>query len=424
MSNFRQIMDLEGDGLGLDRIGTFLDQFLDGVTGDVRKLLIVPPDITRLHSRAGWIAAYLYKRLSSHLDAWVLPALGTHFPMTREQCSLMFGEAIPYDRILPHRWRHDCLCPGEIGGDTMAGLSHGRLQMPVQVMVNKAVVGGEFDMVLSLGQVVPHEVVGMANYTKNIVIGLGGPDVINKSHFLSALCGIESILGSVQNPVRTLIDRVFDTFIRPKVDVRFIMTVVESGEAEDRIRGIFEGAQNDAFHAAASLSTRYNIHQLGQPVHRAVVYLDPQSYHSTWLGNKAIYRLRKAMADGGELIVIAPGLNSFGEDEEIDRLIRKYGYCDSAAVMEKVTEQADLAGNLSAAAHLIHSSTEGRFRVTYAPADSLGEQAIRQVGYDYLPADEAIRRYQPHQRKAGYQVLDHGEEIYFVPNPAAGLWEV
>jgi hypothetical protein len=92
--------------------------------------------------------------------------------------------------------------------------------------------------------------------------------------------------------------------------------------------------------------------------------------HSTWLGNKAVYRTRMAMADGGELIILAPGVKEFGEDHEIDRLIRKYGYRGTPATLAAVKANEELRNNLSAAAHLIHGSSEGRFNSPTAPAIS------------------------------------------------------
>src|SRR3990172_7027781 len=134
------------------------------------------------------------------------------------------------------------------------------------------------------------------------------------------------------------------------------------------------------FSRAADLSLRVNFTLLDAPLKKVVVYLDPSEFKSTWLGNKSIYRTRMAMADGGELVILAPGLKEFGEDPEIDRLIRKYGYRGTPATLAAVQANPELANNLSAAAHLIHGSSEGRFRITYCPGSQMRAEAIRSVG--------------------------------------------
>ena len=160
---------------------------------------------------------------------------------------------------------------------------------------------------------------------------------------------------------------------------------------------------------------------LDEPLKKVVVYLDPLEFKSTWLGNKSIYRTRMAMADGGELIVLAPGLKEFGEDAEIDRLIRKYGYRGTPATLAAVKANAELRDNLGAAAHLIHGSTEGRFRVTYCPGH-LTQKEIESVNFSYAGLKPMTRRYDPSKLKSGWNTLPDGEKIFYIPNPALGLW--
>ncbi|NOR33304.1 MAG: D-mannonate epimerase, partial [Bacteroidales bacterium] len=142
---------------------------------------------------------------------------------------------------------------------------------------------------------------------------------------------------------------------------------------------------------------------------------------STWLGNKSIYRTRMAIADGGELVVLAPGLKEFGEDAEIDRLIRKYGYQTTPEILKAVKENTDLQENLSAAAHLIHGSTEERFSVTYCPGH-LSKEEIEAVNYQYEELDEMTARYDSGILKEGFNTMPDGEHIYYISNPALGLW--
>ena len=158
---------------------------------------------------------------------------------------------------------------------------------------------------------------------------------------------------------------------------------------------------------------------------KVVVYLDPAEFKSTWLGNKSIYRTRMAIDDDGELIVLAPALIEFGEDKEIDRLIRKYGYFGTPATLKACDENVELRNNLSAAAHLIHGSSEGRFSITYCPGKSpenLTQAEIESVGFNYADIDAIIAKYNPANMHDGYNIMSDGEEIFYISNPALGLW--
>ena len=160
------------------------------------------------------------------------------------------------------------------------------------------------------------------------------------------------------------------------------------------VRGLFVGDDLECFRLASELSVQCNIILLDRPIRKAVVYLDPEEFHSTWLGNKAIYRTRMALADGAELIVLAPGVKQFGEDPTIDRMIRKYGYYGTPATLEKVRNNPELAAELSTAAHLIHSSSEGRFSITYCPG-ALSREETEGVGFRYARSAAPSRLIRP-----------------------------
>jgi hypothetical protein len=201
----------------------------------------------------------------------------------------------------------------------------------------------------------------------------------------------------------------------------YVQTVV--GRAADgglATRGVFIGDDAACFERAAELSLQVNFEMMDRLLRTVVVYLDPQEFHSTWLGNKAIYRTRMALADGAELIILAPEVKEFGEDRTIDALIRKYGYHGTPATLEAVAKNADLAADLSAAAHLIHGSSEGRFRITWCPGH-LTREEVQGVGFAYGDLNEMQRRYDPEKMRDGFNSVD-GEEIFFVSNPGLGLW--
>ena len=401
-----------------DELGAFVRDLADEVAATgARRVLLVPPDQTRFHSRAGEIVAELYGLLAGRVDRVdVMPALGTHQPLGPAESRLMFGDAIDPASLLQHHWRDDVTTIGELPAEEVDEVVGRGLGLGLQFTVNRALVDGSYDLVVSVGQVVPHEVAGFGGYTKHVSIGLGGGETIQRSHFFSAVYGIEETLGRVDAPVRRLLDRGFDRFLEPRCRVLFVLTVVEARHDRPILRGIFVGEGGTrsqggvAFRAAAALSAEVNIETLATPFRRCVAYLDPLEYRSTWLGNKAIYRTRLAMADGGELFIIAPGVTRFGEDPVVDALIRRHGYHGREAALQAMADDPELAANLAAVAHLIHGSTEGRFTVTYAPGPELSRADVEGAGFRYLALDEALERFP----------LDTVD----IPNPGLGLWRI
>jgi nickel-dependent lactate racemase len=184
---------------------------------------------------------------------------------------------------------------------------------------------------------------------------------------------------------------------------------------------LFIGRERKVFEEAVALAQQKNLTYVDEPLKKVVVYLDEREFKSTWLGNKSIYRTRMAIADGGELIVLAPGVHKFGEDERNDELIRKYGYVGRDRVLELTKTEEDLQNNLSVAAHLIHGSSDGRFSITYA-VDKLTKEETEQVNFIYADYNEIIKKYDPKKLKDGFNTLPDGEEIYYISNPALGLW--
>ncbi|WP_017446599.1 lactate racemase domain-containing protein [Gayadomonas joobiniege] len=404
-----------------DDLKIILDKFIAEKAQQAKRVLILPPDITRFYSKAGFISAYLYQQLKNQAEVYFLPALGTHDPMTDKEIELMFGPDVPKDRFVPHRWRTDVKKFGEISGQRIAELSEGKLDYSMDVAANKLLDEGNWDLIVSVGQIVPHEVIGMANYTKNILVGTGGSDTIHKSHFLGAVYGMERIMGQIRTPVRNALDEGFDQYLR-HLPIEFILTVLGSKNDKLALQGVFCGNQADTYTQACKLSQRLNLNLLDKPIKKAVVYLEPGEFKTTWLGNKAIYRTRMAMADDGELIVLAPALHRFGEDMEIDALIRKYGYKTTEETLQAVKDNPELANNLSAAAHLIHGTADKRFKVTYCPGDGVSQAEIESVGYEYCHYQEMIKQYPLDKMKDGWNTLASGEEVFYVSNPALGLW--
>jgi nickel-dependent lactate racemase len=386
--------------------------------GPRRRVLAIPPDFTRLHSKAGVLTGAVERHFGAALED-VLPALGTHAAMDGHQIRSMYPE-VPPEKFRIHRWRTDVETIGTLPASFVSEATEGIWDQPWPAQLNRLIWNGGHDLILSIGQVVPHEVAGMANGAKNLFIGCGGAAGINESHFIGAAYGMERMMGRADTPVRRLLDEALRRFCS-HLDIIFVLSVI-GADAEGRLvtRGLFIGAGTEPFERAAALALQVNVRLLDEAPKRIVVWLDPDEFKTTWLGNKAIYRTRMAIADGGELVVMAPGVRGFGEDPEIDRLIRSYGYRTTPAIMQAVKTQADMRDNLSAAAHLIHGSSEGRFTITYCPGH-LSRTEIEQVGYRWRGLEDARLQYPTGRLHEGWNTLN-GERIYFVSKPALGLW--
>lgn len=406
-------------GIDAGTQAAFVDRFLDRLRscyGPLRRVLIVPPDFTRRQSGAGELTCELFHRLSPSTHVEVLPATGTHRPMSAEERRELFP-AIPDQLFHEHDWRRSVERVGEVPASVLHDLSEGRLDFSVPVELNRTLAGGRWDAIISVGQVVPHEVAGMANYTKNIFVGLGGCAMIHASHYLGAVHGMERLMGRADNPVRRLLSQAAATVHLP---IAYLLTVRSRGDAGMVTRGLFAGDDDTCFLRAAELSRQVNVSLLDHPPDKVVVYLDPREYRSTWLGNKAIYRTRMAIADGGELIVLAPGVDRFAEQPEIDALVREFGYRGTDHVVEAVRSNKALASNLAAAAHLIHGSSEGRFTITYAPG-GLAREQVEAVGFQFTELSTLLRRFDPAACRDGWNESG-GERFFYVSNPGAGLW--
>ena len=405
------------NGISEAQLKEALQQSLEG--RDLKKVLIIPPDFTRMYSYAGKITAIYYELLKDRCHVDIMPALGTHFPMTEEEWVAFFGEGIPFDRMLVHNWRTDVVKLGEVPASFVSEVSEGLVNNSIDVEVNRCLMDPSYDLVLSIGQVVPHEVVGMANYSKNIFVGIGGSSMINSSHMLGAFYGMERIMGKDFSPVRRVFDYAEENFLS-KVPLLYVLTTTTNQGDDVTLHGLYIGRERANFEAAVKKSQEINLTHMPQRLQKVVVYLDPREFKSTWLGNKSVYRTRMAIADGGDLIVLAPAVSQFGEDPENDKLIRKYGYVGRKRVLELVEENEDLKNNLSTAAHLIHGSSDDRFKITYCTTQ-LTEEEVRGANFGYIPYEQAAAKYDPSKLVDGFNTVD-GEEIFYISNPALGLW--
>lgn len=411
----------ELNGVSDGQLNSMLDELVAQYSG-IRKALIIPPDYTRCFSYAGIITQKLYSRLQGvHVD--VMPALGTHMAMSEEELNKFFGDVVPRDRIIIHHWQTDTVRLGYVPAEVCAEISGGLFPEQIDVEVNHLLVDGGYDVIFSVGQVVPHEVVGMANYSKNIFVGTGGREMINKSHMLSAICGMEKALGVTDSPARKVYDYAQQHFVDGKIPMVYIQTVTTAEGEDVTLRGLYIGQSRTPFEQAAELSQKLNIVHTGRRAKKVVAYLDPSELKTTWVGNKGVYRTRMIVDDGGELLILGPGIIAFGENDEMDAMTRKYGYKGTPYILG-LYRQGVFEGRLMSAAHLMQGSSEGRFTITYATRPELmSREEIEGVGYQWADYEETAKRYDPFRLSEGWNVLPDGEEIYFVGKPAIGLWK-
>ncbi len=396
------------------------EKALENICRTPKKVLLLPPDITRAHSGAGWITEELYKFFSKIADTHLIPTLGQHVPHTPKQNKWMFG-SVPEEKIHAHDWRGGSKIIGEVPAEYVKEVSKGKADWAIPVSLNKMLLEEDWDIIINVGHIVPHEVLGFANHNKNYFIGLGGKDMICASHIMAACCGIENNLGKLITPLRDCYNKAQKECLShlPDMFIQVVMAYDDNGELAHT--GYYVGDDVDTYMEGAKASREQNITIVDKPLKKVVAVMQGDEFYSTWVANKAVYRTRMAMADGGELLIIAPGLERFGEQPEVDSLIRKYGYVGTEKVMELFKTEPILKDLTHGTAHLIHGSSEGRFTITYAPGN-LTKEEVEGVNFNYADINETLLRYNPEKMKNGFNTMPDGEEVYFISTPSAGLW--
>jgi nickel-dependent lactate racemase len=389
------------------------------INSNLRRVLLLPPDLTRAHSGVGRITELLYNALpDAHVE--VIPTLGQHVPHTEAENKWMFG-TIPHARIFPHDWRNGVTQVGTIPASLVKETTGGAADWEIPVDLNSKLIDEQWDLIVNLGHVVPHEVLGFANHNKNYYIGLGGKRTIGASHIAAAVYGIENNLGCLVTPLRACYNWSEEEHLSRLPDV-YLQIVMRRDEQNHLVTsGIYVGDDIETYLEAARASRAQNITTFAKPIRKVVAVMQADEFRATWVANKAVYRTRMAIADGGELLILAPGVERFGEQPEVDALIRKYGYKGTPRTLALYKTEADMQDLPHGVAHLIHGSSEGRFTVRYAPGH-LTKAEIEQVGYAYADLAEAQQRYAPEKMREGWNTMPDGEEVFYISTPSAGLW--
>lgn len=385
-----------------------------------KRVLLLPPDITRAHSGAGRLTEILYHLLADEAEVHVIPTLGQHVPHTPQENRRMFG-SIPEERIHPHDWRDGCVEVGEIPAELVEQTTAAAADWAIPVLLNRMLMQQPWDLVINVGHVVPHEVLGFANHNKNYFIALAGKETICTAHMAAACYGIENNLGTLTTPLRACFNKAEDELLAHLPDLYVQIVMARNRQNELVHTGLYVGDDLDTYLDAARQSRRQNITVLDEPLRKVVCVMQGDEFFSTWVANKAVYRTRMALADGGELIIIAPGLKRFGEQPEVDALIRKFGYVGTPKVMDQYRTDPVLQDLAHGTAHLIHGSSEGRFSISYAPGH-LSQEEIEGVNFGYADLQQTLAKYPPDKLTEGFNDLPDGERIFFIPTPSAGLW--
>jgi nickel-dependent lactate racemase len=307
--------------LRADEIAGIVREAFDALPLDGRRVLVVIPDGTRtmpMPMMADLLEQVLAPRVAA-LD--YLVALGTHQPMSDVRLTALLGRPIVNgcmgrSRVFNHAWQDPAtfVTLGTIPACDISGLSGGRMAVDVPVTLNRLIL--DYDQLVICGPVFPHEVVGFSGGNKYLVPGIAGPGIIDFTHWLGALITSASLIGEAATEVRAVIDRAASMVDRP---VACLALVLENGG----VSGLYAGAALDAWRAAATLSARLHVEYVERPFTR-VVSVMPVMYDDLWTAAKGMYKVEPAVADGGEVIIVAPHISEVSYTH--GRLLDEIGY--------------------------------------------------------------------------------------------------
>lgn len=311
------------DSLDSIQVNSVLDAFVKSYSFAGKKVLLIIPDGTRT-APIGTLFKGLHERLGASVKALdVIIALGTHPAMSdsaiNQRLEITADERAGIYRdvkVFNHTWDQPETLQeiGRIPAETINDLSGGLFAMEVPVHINRLVE--DYDTLIVIGPVFPHEVVGFSGGNKYFFPGIGGPEILNFFHWLGAVVTNPMIIGNKWTPVRKVVDRAA-AFI--KQDRLCLAAVVD----DKRFAGLFAGTPEAAWDEASELSSQIHITYKDKPFH-TVLSCAPAMYDEVWVAGKCMYKLEPVVADGGELIIYAPHLKEVSEVH--GRLIGEIGY--------------------------------------------------------------------------------------------------
>ena len=289
-----------------------------------KKVLLIVPDGTRT-APVGLLFHTLHEHLGAVTKALdVMVALGTHPPMSEEAICrrLEISESdrhSTYSRVqcFNHEWHNPTALKriGVIAAEEIRELSGGLFSRDVPVEVNKRVF--DYDRILIVGPVFPHEVVGFSGGNKYLFPGISGPELLNFFHWLGAVITTPRIIGSKWTPVRKVVDRAAAMLEIEKICIAMVV------RSDESLAGLFIGTPEQAWDEASELSKQVHIVYKDYPFH-TILSCAPPMYGEIWTAGKAMYKLEPVLASGGELILYAPHVREISETH--GKTIREVGY--------------------------------------------------------------------------------------------------
>lgn len=378
-----------------DEIRSFVTEQLGDYDFDGKRVTLVVPDGTR-HAPVAKLAHMIRDALGNRpKDVGVVIALGTHDKMSEEAIGALMGyepghfnDTFPGWQIFNHEWWDEDTFAnqGTIPADKIKELSGGRLEREMVVHVNKMVV--DTDITFILGPVLPHEVVGISGGNKYLFPGLSGHDVINMSHWVGALITSFEMIGSRGiTPVRQMIDAAASLVPSTKI---MLGMIVKPGGGYD-LHYVAFGDVHAAWEACAKVSADVHVKYVEKP-YRRVVSIMPTMYEDMWTAAKGFYKLEPIVADGGELIIYAPHIDTISH---MHPDIVKIGYHNRDYFVKQWDKFEDKPwGDL---AHSTHLRGKGTFdpetgteenRVTVTLATKIPREVVESINLSYMDPED------------------------------------
>ncbi len=412
-----------GQSLGDENISKLVGDALPIEDYRGQKILLIVPDHTRT-APVGLLFKNIHRQIGEATAALdVMIALGTHPPMDEEAiCKRL--EISPEERreeyaevqFHNHEWNNPNALReiGVIPASDIAELSGGRFEMELPVTINRRLF--DYDQIIIVGPVFPHEVVGFSGGNKYLFPGVSGPELLNFFHWLGAVISNPKIIGHKWTAVRKVVDRAGGMVA---VDKRCFAMVVRPDKS---LAGLFFGTPESAWDAAADLSDKTHIVYKDRPFH-TVLSCAPPMYDDIWVGGKCMYKLEPVLADEGELIIYGPHINSISHTHEAG--IQEVGYHCSSWLLEHWEKYKNHPwGLLAHSSHVkgigqvIEGTEKPRANVTLATG--LSEEVCRQINLGYRnPESINIEDYADREDEGVLLVRKAGEMLYRLSDPPA-----
>jgi len=384
-----------------------------------KRILAVIPDNTRT-APIDMMFRVVYRLLAERVQRLdFLIALGTHPPLSDEGIDQRLGAnsderrtKFPKARVFNHQWQNpgQLHCLGALNADEVAEISHGMMREQVDITINKMIF--DYDLLMIIGPTFPHEVVGFSGGNKYLFPGIAGKEIIDMFHWLGALITSPVIIGTKHTPVRRVVDRAA-SFVPIE---RMCLSLVVKRNA---LAGLFIGAPEAAWDAAANLSERIHIVYKDRPFAQ-VLSCAPAMYTDLWVGGKCTYKLEPVVAEGGELIIYAPHIKQVSITH--GAIIERIGYHVRDYFVKQMQKFKDVPGGIMA--HSTHVKGVGSFengvekpRMTVVLATQIPELLCKKINLGYRnPQSIQSDEWQDREDEGFLFVPKAGEILYRLQN--------